>query len=168
MSGRPFASAVDLTSIDDVTRDRFWSKVDIRSADECWEWQAFRTQHGYGRFTLPGDVSIQASRMSLAMVRPLAQGEVACHRCDNPPCVNPGHLFAGTQSVNALDSVAKGRARRATGERNASAKLTDEQVRAIRTAPHYWGIYSELGRLYGVADNTIRYIRTGRKWRHVA
>lgn len=168
MSARPFASAVDMTQVDDHTRERFWSKVDIRSADDCWEWTGFRTPRGYGRFYAGRGVKLQASRMSLAMVTPLAQGQVACHTCDNPPCVNPAHLFAGTQSDNGLDSVAKGRARRARGDQMASAKLTPAQVLAIRAEPHYWGIYSDLARAYGVADNTIRSARLGTKWTWVA
>jgi hypothetical protein len=86
--------------------DRFWDKVDIGSREECWPWRAFRSE-GYGKYW-DGDKKVRAHRYSFF----LANGfypPVVMHDCDNPPCVNPGHLLEGTQALNAQDMVAKGR-----------------------------------------------------------
>lgn len=165
----PFASALDLTDVDQSFRDRFWEKVDVRGADECWEWRAHRKVTGYGQFTISKGVFATASRVSLALSGVvLREGEAACHRCDNPPCVNPAHLFAGTQVVNTLDCVEKGRANRASGTDHPSARLDHEAVRRIRSADLRFGDMTRLAREYGVSLTSIRRIRNGQTWRDVA
>lgn len=98
---------------------RFWQKVDRRGDDECWHWTASRDPDGYGRFQYPtenGQRHIRAHRWAyLMLVGPIGDGLVVCHRCDNPPCVNPAHLFLGTQLDNNADKVAKGRHARVWG-----------------------------------------------------
>lgn len=165
-----FAQPLDFTAADETFRERFWSKVDRRGPGECWLWLAYRKPNGYGQFTVVKGTFMTASRVAMALTigRPLLQGELACHTCDNPPCVNPSHLFPGSGSVNAFDSVEKGRANRAKGIAHPSAKLTEEQVREIRTHSDRFGLAEELGRSYGVAGNTIRSIRNGSNWGHVA
>ena len=115
---------------------RFWSNVDIRSADECWSWKASRDHNGYGQFSVSSVLS-QAKMGSHRLAYLLATGCVAdgacvMHRCDNPACCNPAHLGVGTHRDNMQDRVRKGR--NAHGERNGMAKLTREQVAEIRAA----------------------------------
>lgn len=170
MSGRrAFASELDLRNVSDEFRDRFWSKVAIGEPDACWEWIAHRKARGYGQFTLKKGTFVTASRVALALsVGVIPAGHSACHACDNPPCCNPAHLFTGTQSDNALDSVSKGRANRARGEACPSSRLTEADVRAIRAAIPSYGFKQRLMKEYGVSTNTIHAIRARNKWRHVA
>lgn len=92
---------------------RFWPKVDRRGSDECWEWQGARRGRGYGAFGVPGGKNVDAHRMSYALAHnldPLNMPFVVRHTCDNPPCVNPAHLIAGTTQDNVNDMRDRGRA----------------------------------------------------------
>jgi hypothetical protein len=166
---RILGQPMDLTSADEAFQARFWSKVDMRGADDCWPWTAYRKPSGYGQFTVRKGVFMTASRVALALTvgRPLGLGELACHHCDNPPCCNPAHLFAGDVVANAQDSIDKGRFRRAVGIDAGSAKLSEEQVKAIRAELERGGTCKGLGRVYGVSATTIRKIRDGEHWRHL-
>ena len=105
---------------------RFWSHVDVRGTDECWPWKRART-NGYGRFSVGGRrgrLAI-ASRVAYEIENgPLALGVEVLHECDNPPCCNPAHLTAGTQSQNMAAMVQRGR--------SARQKLTARDIRTIR------------------------------------
>lgn len=91
--------------------DRFWEKVKRGAVNECWEWQAAKTSNGYGRLTSGRRNNLKAHRVAYA----LANGGFVddktniLHRCDNPPCCNPAHLFSGTKRDNTQDMIAKGR-----------------------------------------------------------
>lgn len=94
-------------SDNDLTR--FWSKVIISTHDECWIWTAGKQKGGYGNFKFAGR-KIGAHRFSLMVSSGMLDSErYACHTCDNPPCVNPKHLFWGSPSDNNSDTVSKGR-----------------------------------------------------------
>lgn len=100
-----------LYPFDESAWDRFWSRVEVRGVDECWEWQGSRNVAGYGQFIVDGK-NVRAHRMMAAAKagRPLnGPDEYACHHCDNPPCVNPKHLFLGTATDNMRDMLRKGR-----------------------------------------------------------
>lgn len=90
----------------DKIPSRFWDKVDIGSREECWPWRASRAW-GYGRFW-DGENAVKAHRYSFFLHYGFYP-PVVMHTCDNPPCVNPGHLVEGTQALNVQDMVAKGR-----------------------------------------------------------
>jgi hypothetical protein len=170
VTSRVFAKELDLTPMGEVFSTRFWSKVDIGNSDECWEWQATRNAAGYGNVRLGAGWIVTASRVSLALKfgGKLPKGAVACHTCDNPPCVNPDHLFIGDQSLNAQDSVAKGRANRSRGTAHRDARLNPDAVRYIRSQDtSVRGAMAHLCERYGVSDTAIRRVRIGRTWKHV-
>lgn len=92
---------------------RFWDNVNIAEGNKCWTWTGTKDQHGYGKIGYGGrdyKADYKAHRMAYEMrFGPIADGKVICHTCDNPSCVNPNHLFEGTQADNAKDTSRKGR-----------------------------------------------------------
>jgi hypothetical protein len=160
----------DPTQVDDRFLARFWSKVDKRAPDECWPWlRSIAPGARYGTFAVRGRATTTANRVALALSlgRPLTGAEYACHTCDNPPCCNPAHLFAGTPSENNFDAVDKGRFNAPRGERHRDAILTEDQVREIRAAEPKRGLYRELASRYGVAPGTVHSARVGISWKHL-
>ena len=110
--------------------DRYWEKVDVRSPDECWMWQARTNSAGYGQLALKPR-TVRAHRLAWELANgPIPDGLCVLHRCDRPGCQNPAHLFLGTDADNHRDMEEKGRIAR--GAKNGSAKLTREEVREIR------------------------------------
>jgi len=98
----------------------------------------------------------------------IPHGLLVCHKCDNPPCCNPDHLFLGTPGDNAKDSVAKGRNAKRRGEDNPLAKLSDEDVRAMRRMYSRDGAtYLQLAASFGVSRANVSMIVRGVTWRHV-
>jgi hypothetical protein len=146
------------------TIDDFWSRIPRSDPNDCWEWQGTRSK-GYGFFSLEGKMWT-ATRLLYTLTFPDWDGSgIICHHCDNPPCMNPAHLFLGTDATNALDKHAKGRANMPRGEKNWAAKLTPAQVREIRESPLG---SRRLARLYPMVHRTtILHIRAGSKWRHL-
>lgn len=145
------------------TAERFWTKVDVRGPDECWKWLACRRRksEGYGAFGRNQVAHRVAWELTNGVI---PDGMLVLHRCDNPPCVNPAHLFLGSQYDNIHDCFAKGRANRAAGARHWGAKLTEEAVRDIRASTEANPI---LARQYSVSAPSISMIRNRRTWRHV-
>ena len=94
---------------------RFWKFVEVRSETECWTWKGQLNEHGYGCFNRTGGGSPLANRTSLefSLGRPIAHGMLSCHTCDNPPCVNPSHLYEGTKKSNWEDYNTRGKSKKA-------------------------------------------------------
>lgn len=110
--------------------ERFWEKVDRRGPTECWPWKANRDIDGYGRIRV-GKKQARASAVALMLAgRQLQPGEWALHHCDNPACVNPTHLYAGTHSANVQDKVRRNRQARgnAVGFRRNTRLITHEGI----------------------------------------
>ena len=160
--------ALDLSDASDEFRRRFWSKVD--RTGECWLWTAHRKRTGYGQFTVRKGSFFTAHAVSYALESgPILPGSHVCHRCDNPPCVRPDHLFLGTARDNALDMFNKGRqGTRHPGVERANAVLNDDAVRYIREVAPRYGYLRDLSNKYGVSKKTIQKVRSHETWRHVA
>lgn len=148
---------------------RFWARVPVGEAHECWEWLPPHDARGYGRFAL-GRGYVLAHRLSYTIANgPIPERLFVCHSCDNPPCVNPAHLFLGTAADNSHDRDAKGRQRTLRGEASPVSKLTEEQVREIRARYRLGGItLAALGRDYGLSVHPIWAIVNGKTWKAVA
>jgi hypothetical protein len=130
--------------------------------DECWEWRGFRSPQGYATFTHNG-VRMAANRAALMRAGVKVPPDMhACHKCDNPPCVNPSHLYVGTPKDNARDALERGGfARRPRGELHGRAKLTDQQVDEIRQRARAGETYARLAREFPVSNTSIRRIARG-------
>jgi hypothetical protein len=110
----------------------FFKKVMPEPNTGCWFWIGAQNQDGYGLFWV-GDRSTSAHRTSYAMhVGPIPDDKDICHRCDQPSCVNPDHLFPGTHAENMRDMMRKGRGSSRIGEMNGHARLTVDGVQRIR------------------------------------
>ncbi len=151
---------------------RFLEKVNKTSS--CWLWTGAK-QHpkrsqpiGYGVMLVRPRprYAMLAHRLSWELFRsPVPDALRVLHKCDNPPCVNPDHLFLGTQGDNMEDCVSKGRKEK--GESHFRARLTESQVLEIR-GKHESGIgYPTLAKEYRVGKTTIEDIVTGKTWKHV-
>jgi hypothetical protein len=145
---------------------RFWNKVQKRGENDCWEWQASLCV-GYGRFQVNGKLML-AHRYSWELHNgPIPEGLHVCHHCDNRRCVNPAHLFLGTDKENRHDCEMKGRGRQPKGEANGQHKLTELQVCTIRNALLEGETLVRLAIQYNVTYGLIGHIKHGRAWKHV-
>lgn len=132
------------------------------SPDGCWYWTGKCTPRGYGVI----EIDKRAKLVHRVMYRQYISdpGDLSvCHKCDNPCCVNPNHLFLGTHTDNMQDMVKKGRRRPTTGEDNPKSKLTICDVMKIRS---YRGVpHSDIAYAFGVSRSTISSILTYRTWK---
>ena len=149
----------------------FWSRVSKKCPDECWPWTGTKGGAGYGRIKMADGTWRIASRVSLtiALGREIAPAMMACHKCDNPPCCNPKHLYEGTSAQNSADAVSRDRTHKWNGERigdgNPKAKLTSEDVMRIRELsldPSH--NRRTIAKIYGVSRFAIIDIMKGRTW----
>ena len=133
--------------------ERLWSKIERRSPDECWPWLAARRRDGYGVMRV-GDRTARATRLVWEAVTGEAPGQLClCHRCDNPPCCNPAHLFLGTRGDNLRDMTRKGRHGRG------NLKLPDEAIGRVLAFPREPA--KDIAREFCVSASLIFKIRAG-------
>ena len=135
----------------------FWKKVDKKDNSSCWIWIGAHCNHGYGQMRINNKMKM-AHRISwIIHFGNIPEGLEVCHKCDNPECVNPSHLFLGTHQDNMDDRKSKGRNKSLQGEMNGASKLKNSQILSIRKK-YSTGEYSlrDLGREYHVGFEAIR------------
>jgi HNH endonuclease len=148
--------------------ERFWNKVNKNTLSGCWEWSGSLKCGGYGLFRVKGRL-YKAHRFSWILnVGSIPKGKLVCHKCDNPKCVNPAHLFLGTHTDNARDRENKNRRPIFRGEAHPNSSLSDCQAVAI-VEKYKTGRYScrALAKEYDVASSTIHRLITKQTWRHL-
>lgn len=178
-----------MTKADDIMArlpDTFVKYVDMSAGpDGCWPWTGLRDPRGYGRATVKGK-SYRTGRASRVMLEaklghPLGD-LLACHTCDNPPCVNPDHLYAGTPTDNARDALDRGRMAvgprhwrhtaanvgQLVGSRHPRAKLVEADIVAIRNRVAAGERRSDVAKDFGITVDNVHRIVLRYSWRHVA
>ncbi len=154
-----------------MTEDQFWSKVK-KPLEGCWLWtgSTAKERGGYGT-TYFNQKMWRSHRLAWFLVKgSIPKGKYVLHKCDNPPCVNPDHLWVGTQSDNMQDMHNKGRhpsPGQPPGEDHAMAKLTDQQVRDIHRRVEGGERQDQIAKAYKVCVDTVEFIARGRTWRHL-
>jgi len=145
-------------------KKRFWSKADVRGTDDCWEWQASKNKVGYGQFWLSGYYE-KAHRVAFFISNEGKQvKKFVLHTCDNPSCVNPNHLYEGSQANNMNDMY------RRNSTTYSKGKLNEECVKVIKWMLKYKykrGLVNKLAELHKVRHTTISEIKNNHTWAHI-
>lgn len=136
---------------------RFWSKVDKRGPDECWLWLGDTSR--YGHTTVKGHAKSAHVVAYELTYGPLPKGKYACHTCDNPPCCNPAHIFAGTSTENNHDMLIKGR--------QSGAKLNADAVREIRLRHANGEQQKSIAAHFHIHQSIISRVVNGKAWHYI-
>jgi len=143
------------------TETRFWRRV--TKSDNCWLWNGCCNRDGYGEIYYNKGY-ISTHRLSWIFAHQfIPEGMQVLHKCDNPPCVNPDHLFLGTHTDNMRDMNLKGRLNIPKGELSCHARLNEKQIAEIRNSPL---LQRELAEIYHVSRSHIGNIKCNHKWKH--
>ena len=146
------------------TLEQFYER--INKTETCWLWTGTVANNGRGVFKINNKLK-QAHRISYEVhFGEIPQGLLVCHKCDNGLCVNPEHLFLGTQQDNINDCVNKNR--NAKGSKNWNTKLNEEKVKMIRTADFSErGSKAKISRELGISQTALNYVISGKNWGHI-
>lgn len=161
--------------------DRFWSKFSREDKEPCWPWPMSKFPDGYGQFMVKHH-PYRAHRVAWELTNgSIPDGILVCHKCDNPICCNPNHLFLGTVADNHEDRGRKGRtasgdrhgfrknpSKVPRGEANGNSILTDDEVRLIKKMKSEGAKNIEIAKATGRSESIISRIVLGKSWRHIS
>lgn len=151
-----------------ATEESFWNKVKILSPSECWPWQGYVNEDGYGTVAFRGKRYGSHRLAWILTYGEPGEGILVLHSCDNPPCCNVRHLFSGSQTDNMQDMMRKGRGNKLKGENHSMAKLREDDILAILGLRDEQKMsYPVIAELYNVSQSAIGYIVRGETWKHV-
>ena len=152
----------------DKLKRRLLAKIDVCQQTGCWNWTASKNARGYGQFW-DGETMRTSHRVSFQIhTGRIPDGMHVLHRCDNPACICPDHLFLGTNTDNMADRDAKGRVAHQRGEAHGCAKLCANDVIEIRAAQNVAGLDRHaLAERYGISNKYIRKIWDRKSWKHI-
>lgn len=143
----------------------FAERSSVNEETKCIEWTKYVSKLGYGTVKHKGK-QYPAHRFAWEYKNgPIPEGLFVCHRCDNRKCINLEHLFLGTALDNMRDMIAKGRKVVGVGQKRTDAKLTNEQICAIRTDPR---TQKDIAKSYGISQSNVSLIKQRKAWSHVA
>ena len=149
----------------DTLKQRLYDRTVLSDEEPCWLWLGGTNNYGYGAIRVGGTMK-GTHRVSYEVhVGPITEGLHVLHTCDNRSCVNPYHLFLGTQADNMADKVKKGRGLR--GEQMPLAKVTEEQVREIYASRDRGCTYRDIASSFELSNGTVSSILNGRSWTHI-
>ncbi len=135
------------------------------NVNACVEWPRPLNRFGYGRVRMNGKV-VRVHRASYKLKKgPIPKGKLVCHKCDNPPCIRPEHLFLGTKLDNNRDCIAK--ARNTHGIKHPMAKLTESDIPVIRDLKAQGFTLSQIAQRFNVCASMIGYITRRKNWKHI-
>lgn len=149
-----------------ILSERFWSKVSVIQRNKCWIWNGCVTPQGYGNITVDGKC-LKAPRVAF-FLRNGKWPRHACHKCDNPSCCNPDHIFDGTHADNMKDMALKKRNKTDVGEKHGGAVLTNKQVARIREL-YKEGKLSQktIAEVFKCSQPTVWRIVNRKNWTHL-
>jgi len=153
----------------EITKKKIKKYSYINSKTGCWEWQKCKTKLGYGWIT-HNCKQMKAHRASWIVFRgPIPRGTCVLHKCDNPRCICPDHLFLGDMKANVDDMMSKGRNGYGLiqGTKQPNAKFTDEDILVIRKESPAWSNCKELAQNFGCSPHTIWSIIKRKTWKHL-
>lgn len=145
---------------------RFWSEVDKRGPNDCWEWTGYRNRQGYGQFYSCTHTPYLTNRVAYVVTNG-DTGLLVLHTCNNPPCCNPAHLYVGTDKDNRHKCVTEDRAFDTRGENSGRAKLTESEVCEIRALYAGGWVQRKIAEKYGISQSQVSHICTGANWKHL-
>lgn len=158
--------SIQRKNYDEHAKNKLLKSIE-KKENGCWEWQKARHRQGYGHFAYKRKVCL-AHRMSWILHNgPIDDSILVLHKCDNPPCCNPDHLFLGTDKDNFIDAVSKGRIKRCKGEQHYYSKLTENDVLKIRQMASEGMLHEVIASEFNISKKYVSSISTRRNWKHV-